>query len=34
MRLAIGSYRKVQQLLRDWETETERLTDAEFPRNR
>ena len=34
MRLAIANYRKAQELLRDWETETERLIDAEFPRNR
>jgi len=34
MRLAIANNRKVQKLLRDWETETERLIDAEFPRDR
>lgn len=32
MRTAIANFRKVQKLLRHWETETERLIDAEFPR--
>jgi hypothetical protein len=34
LRLAIENYRRVQQLLRDWETETEQLIDAELPRSR
>ena len=34
LRLAIDNYRKVQQLLRDWELETEQLIDAEVPRQR
>ena len=34
LRLAIDNYRRVQQLLRDWELETERLIDAEVPRQR
>lgn len=29
LRAAIANYRKVKQLLRDWEIETERLIDAE-----
>lgn len=29
LHLAIDNYRKVQQLLREWESETERLIDAE-----
>ena len=33
LQLAIDNYRSVQQLLRDWEVETERLIDAEVPRN-
>lgn len=33
LQLAIDNYRSVQQLLRDWEVETERLIDAEAPRN-
>lgn len=32
LQLAIDNYRSVQQLLRDWEVETERLIDAEAPR--
>ncbi len=34
MRRAIANYRKVKKLLRTWETETERLIDAETPRDR
>jgi hypothetical protein len=34
MRLAIANNRKVRKLLRDWATETERLIDAELPRDR
>ena len=34
LRLAIDNYRRVQQLLRDWELETEQLIDAEVPRQR
>jgi len=34
LRLAIDNYRRVQQLLRDWELETERLINAEVPRQR
>ena len=33
MRQAIANYRKVKKLLRDWETETERLIEAEAPRD-
>lgn len=32
LRQAIANYRKVKQLLRIWEKETERLIDAEAPR--
>ena len=32
LRRALANYRKVKQLLRDWEIETERLIDAEAPR--
>ncbi len=32
LQLAIDNYRSVQKLLREWETETERLIDAEAPR--
>jgi hypothetical protein len=31
---AIGNYRRLKKLLRSWETETERLIDAEAPRQR
>ena len=31
---AITNYRRAQQLLRTWETETERALDARYPRNR
>jgi hypothetical protein len=34
LRQAIDNHRYAQQLLRDWETETEQLIDAELPRNR
>jgi hypothetical protein len=34
MRRAIANYRKVKKLLRDWEVATERLIDAEAPRDR
>lgn len=34
LRPAITNYHKVKQLLRAWETETERLIDAEAPRDR
>ena len=34
LRLAIENYHQVQQLLRDWEEQTERLIDAETPRRR
>jgi hypothetical protein len=34
LRLAIENYRYAQQLLRDWEAETEQLIDAELPRSR
>lgn len=34
LRIAIDNYRIVQQLLRDWEDETEKLIDAEAPRQR
>jgi hypothetical protein len=33
MRRAIDNYRKVKKLLRDWETATERLIEAEAPRD-
>lgn len=33
MRRAIANYRKVKKLLRDWESETERLIEAEAPRD-
>jgi hypothetical protein len=32
MRRAIANYHTVQELLKDWETESERLIDAQFPR--
>ena len=31
---AIANYRNVQELLRAWETETERVLDAQYPRKR
>jgi len=31
---AITNYRRVQKLLRTWEVETERILDAQYPRNR
>jgi hypothetical protein len=34
MRRAIANYRKVKKLLRAWEAATERLIDAEAPRDR
>jgi uncharacterized protein DUF6788 len=34
MRRAIANYRKVKKLLRAWETETERLIEAERPGDR
>jgi hypothetical protein len=34
LRQAIDNHRYAQQLLRDWETETEQLIDAELPRTR
>jgi hypothetical protein len=34
LRLAIANYRKVKKLLRSWEVETERLIDAEEPRQK
>ena len=34
LRPAIANYRKVKKLLRTWEAETERLIDAEAPRQR
>jgi hypothetical protein len=34
LRPAIANYRKVKKLLRAWEVETERLIDAEAPRQR
>ncbi len=34
LRQAIANYRKVQKLLRTWETETERVLDARYPRKR
>ena len=33
LRQAIANYRKVKKLMRAWEVETERLIDAETPRN-
>jgi len=33
LRLAIANYRKVKKLLLAWEKESERLIDAELPRN-
>jgi hypothetical protein len=33
MRQALANYRKVKKLLRAWETETERLIEAEAPRD-
>jgi hypothetical protein len=33
LRLSITNYRKVNKLLRAWEAETERLTDAAQPRS-
>ena len=33
LRRAIANYRKVKKLLRAWEVETERLIDAEAPRD-
>jgi hypothetical protein len=33
LRGATANYRKLKKLLRDWETQTERILDAEFPRN-
>jgi hypothetical protein len=32
MRRAIDNYHTVQELLKDWETESEHLIDAQFPR--
>jgi len=34
LRPAIANYQKVKELLRAWEVETERLIDAEAPRDR
>ncbi len=34
LRLAIANYRKVKKLLLTWEAETERLLDAEAPRQK
>jgi hypothetical protein len=34
MRDAIANYHTVQVLLKDWEAESERLIDAQFPRKR
>lgn len=34
LRQAIGNYRKARKLLRAWQTETQRLIDAESPRSR
>ena len=34
LRQAIANYRRVQKLLRTWETETERVMDARHPRKR
>jgi hypothetical protein len=34
LRLAIANYRRVRKLLRSWEVETERLIDAEEPRQK
>jgi hypothetical protein len=31
---AIANYRSVQELLRSWETQTERVLDARYPRKR
>jgi len=31
---AIANYRNVKKLLRTWETETERILNAQFPRKR
>lgn len=33
LREAIASFRRLKKLLQDWETQTERLIDAEHPRN-
>ncbi|MBE7522862.1 MAG: hypothetical protein HS109_10820 [Burkholderiales bacterium] len=33
MRQALANYRKVKKLLRAWESETERLIEAEAPRD-
>jgi hypothetical protein len=33
LRGATANYRKMKKLLRAWEAETERIIDAEFPRN-
>ena len=32
LQVATGNYRKMKKLMRAWETETERIIDAEFPR--
>lgn len=32
LRRAIANYRRVRKLLQDWERETERLVDLEYPR--
>jgi hypothetical protein len=32
LRRAIANYRQLKKLLRDWEVQTERLIDAEHPR--
>ena len=32
MQQVIDNYRRVQKLLREWEVQTERLIDAEVPR--
>jgi len=34
VRPAIANYRKLKRLLRAWEAETERLIEAEAPRDR
>jgi hypothetical protein len=34
LRLAIANYRKVKKLRRTWDVETERLIDAEEPRQK
>ena len=34
LRQAIENHRYAKQLLRDWETETEQIIDAELPRTR